>query len=268
MKARELKEKIKNKEITVGYQQFIPSPQITEIGGHAGFDWLWFCLEHGTAGYGAEMENCIRAAEAVGIVPIVRITDPAASFLYMRVLEAGAKGVIVPRVKNKDDVRRAVEEVKFPPHGIHGLCPFSRRWEYGLTCREENDDDYLTHAEEESFVIPIIESRQAVENIDEILSVEGVDFVVWGAVDLAVDMGLLGRKGVKPGKRMQVIEDARRQVLAACDRRGIPLCQVVQNSDLEVADQLIKEGCYMLVSAPDIVMLMNACRKLANVKDK
>ena len=133
-----------------------------------------------------------------GIVPLVRITDPAADWMYMRVLEAGAKGVIIPRVREAADVRRALQQIKYPPLGTHGLCPWGRRFRYGADTEGQNYG-YLDSANEDVLVSVIIETREGFDNLDEILSVDGIDFAIWGPLDMLAAMGFKGREVVPRG---------------------------------------------------------------------
>jgi len=251
----ELKEKIRRKELTIGFCQFMPSPQITEAAGYVGFDWLWLCIEHGTLGFGSDLENCIRAAEATGMVPMVRVTDPAADFIYMKVLEAGAKGVILPRIKTAEELFRAIRQVKFPPFGVHGVCPVARRWKYGVDSRQD-PYGYIAKADSETFVAAIIELKEAIDNLDEILSVEGLDFIIWGPYDLALDMGFLGRGQEVYEEGAKKIDEIRQRVFEACAQKGVPFCQICGTP--ETARKFIAEGVYMLATWPDTRIIVDA----------
>lgn len=247
MNARELKEKIKRKELILGMQQFIPSPQITEIAGLAGFDWLWFCVEHGTSGFGTELENIMRAAENVGIVPFVRITDSTQYWMYQKAMEAGAKGIIAPRIRTKKDAEFAVKQVKWPGgpyNGNHGICPAARRWRYGLDAFRPGKEDFIDRDEAETFVIPLLEDVEAVNNIDEICSVKGIDFIIFGPGDLGMSLGYWGRGKEMWKKGEKVVEELRLKVKKACDRSGVPYCGLCHT--VEEANKLIDEGVYIL----------------------
>ena len=90
MKARELRQRVRNHEMVLGFQQFTPSPTITEIAGLSGFDFAWLCLEHGSTGLGTDLEHLIRACNAADMVPIVRITD-IEHHIIQKSVEMGAK---------------------------------------------------------------------------------------------------------------------------------------------------------------------------------
>lgn len=250
-----LKERIRNKQLSLGFQQFIASPNITEIAGIAGFDWLWFCTEHGSSDYGPGLESCIRAAENVGMVPFVRVTEPRAHFIYMKALEYGAKGVIVPRIRTREDLEFAVKAVKWPGgpyHGNHGRCSSARRWKYG-DYEATDPYDYVNHDEAETFVIPLLETIECMENLDDILSVKGIDFAVFGPGDLGMTLGVRGRGRETQEKGLKLIEEWRKKAMEACARHNVPFCQ--EFDDVESAKRLIEEGLYVLSSNVDAGLL-------------
>lgn len=268
-----LKEKIKKKELNFGFQQFMPSPNVTEVAGIAGFDWLWFCTEHGTSGYGTDMENCIRAAENVGVVPFVRLTEPTDHFMYMKAMEAGAKGVIVPRIESKEDMEFAVKAVKWPggPYdGNHGICGGARRWKYGHVGAVEDPWDYITHDEAETFVIPILETVKAYEDLDAILSVKGIDFAIFGPGDLGMTMGIRGRGKAVWEKGQARMEAYRQQAMKVAKAKGVPICFLFGN--VESAKKAIDEGYYILGSSIDASMfrgfLFDMLNEIKKIKRK
>jgi 2-keto-3-deoxy-L-rhamnonate aldolase RhmA len=183
------------------------------------------------------------------MVPFVRITEPTQHFLYMKAMEAGAKGVIIPRIKTKEDMEFAVKAVKWPGgeyNGTHGICSMTRRWKYG----EVSDVDpyeYVIHDEAETFVIPILETVEAMENLDDILSVKGIDFAIYGYGDLGMTLGVRGRGKAKHDKGMEILEEWRIKTMEACKKNNVPLCQLFW--DVESARKRIEEdGCYILGS--------------------
>jgi 4-hydroxy-2-oxoheptanedioate aldolase len=244
MKARELKEALHNGKVVIGLQQFTPSPVITELAGRAGFDFVWICCEHGPTGYGTELENMVRAANAADVVPIVRITENE-PWMIMKCLDAGAKGIIVPRVKTREDVARAVRACKYPPQGERGCCSASRSfWYYGQSVSRD-----LQTANEEVIVMIIVEQREAVENIRELLQVEGLDAVLFGHGDLSVEMGLRERLEAGDPEAVAILKEARGRVLGACKELGVPFGQLVYSH--EDAERAIAEGATVLNTQPD-----------------
>ncbi len=179
-----LKEKLKAGKLVVGMSDHTGSPAIVEIMGMAGFDYVWIDTEH--TPFGMEtVEELVRAADSVGATPIVRLyeNDP---HLIMRTLDTGSKGIIVPQIRSAEDAQKAVQASRFPPEGSRGMCPGVRASGYLLS----SWNNYWPQANKDTLVVVIIENRQAVNNLDEILSVPGVDAVIPGPADYAQEVGL------------------------------------------------------------------------------
>lgn len=163
------------------------SPANIEILGYAGLDFVLIDTEH-SPNDPAAVENLVRAAEIGGITPIVRVTknDPA---YILRVMDLGARGVLVPQVNSAAEARQAVQAVKYHPCGYRGVAGIVRAARYGFTPMGE----YIADTNENSLVIVQAEDIKAVAALDEILAVEGVDGVLVGPADLSQSMGITGR---------------------------------------------------------------------------
>lgn len=183
-------------------------PASTDICAAAGFDYVILDGEHGRFSR-VEVENHVRAARLHDCIPIVRILENSQT-LIQSMLDVGAQGVMVPHVDTSDDARRAVAATRYSPKGKRGMCPACLAGEYGL-----DDWQQRTQAANENIVVvPIIESRKAVENIEEIVAVDGIDIVNFGPGDLSADMGIdLMREPEK-------LEAQWRKVLGACRAAG------------------------------------------------
>ena len=159
-------------------------PTSTEIVGDAGFDYVVLDNEHGRMGR-IEVENHVRAAEAKNIIPFVRVLKNSQT-LIQSMLDAGAQGIVVPHIDTAADARAAVAASLYAPHGKRGMCPACHAGSYTM-------DDWIARsacANENVMIIPILESRKSIENIEEILAVDGIDVVHFGPGDLSADMGI------------------------------------------------------------------------------
>ncbi len=187
MRKNVTKEKIKNGEVVVGTFVTFPSATIVEICGHAGFDFVVLDAEHGPLSPG-DCEDLVRAADVTGMTSIVRVTknDPK---IILRYMDIGAQGVQIPMVKTADDARRAVEAVKYYPHGKRGMGG-ARASAWGM---KGGFGNYLVESNQETLVIIQIETKEAVDNITEIVSVEGVDAVLIGRLDLSQAFEIPGK---------------------------------------------------------------------------
>lgn len=179
-----LKEKLRKNDPTIGSWITLASPSVAEIMGRAGFDWLTVDMEHSAITM-RDAQQLIQVIGSAGCVPLVRVGDNDPN-LIKRVMDAGAGGVIVPMVNSREDAQRAVSAVKYPPEGTRGVG-LARAQDYGF-----GFEKYKDWLKEESVVIVQIEHIDAVNNLEEILKVEGVDGFIVGPYDLS---GSLGRPG-------------------------------------------------------------------------
>lgn len=182
-----LKQKMKNHELITGCMIPAALPALVEISALAGFDFVFLDAEQGPLSE-KDCEALILAAEARGIVPLVRVPQNAPE-VVLRYMDVGAMGIIMPGVRNRGEAERVVRSVKYSPRGERGLT-LSRAFDYGM---RGPMGEYVAEANRQTVVLAIIESREAVENIREILSVEGLDGVIMGAGDLSQDLGFPGQ---------------------------------------------------------------------------
>ncbi len=180
-----LKNKLRNNDLAIGGWVMVGHPASAEIMARAGFDWVCVDLEH-TAIDINTAENLIRAIEFGGSTPLVRLTNNDEN-LIKRVMDSGAHGIIVPMVKAAQDMQVAVNAVYYPPRGSRGVG-LARAQKYGA-----DFTGYQEWLENEAVVIAQIEHIDAVDNLEEILSIEGVDGYFLGPYDLSASMGLTGQ---------------------------------------------------------------------------
>ncbi|HEU0217816.1 MAG TPA: aldolase/citrate lyase family protein [Stellaceae bacterium] len=164
----------------------IADPQIVEIIGLAGFDAAFIDMEH-TSFDLRDIQLMVMAAERAGVTPIVRTPgfDPA---FILRLLDMGVQGVQVPHVSSADTAREAVKAVRYPPQGERGMAAASRAADYGKTRLL----DHMAASNNEITLACMIEDMEAVENIDAIAAVEGVDLLAVGPSDLSRSLGVSG----------------------------------------------------------------------------
>jgi 4-hydroxy-2-oxoheptanedioate aldolase len=176
--------KLKNGETVLGMLTPIYDPAVVELIGHLGFDCYMMDCEHG-AGTPVQAEHLARTCEAVGLTPLARVrsADPK---LLLQFLDAGIMGVMMPSVASVDDVKRLVEGVKYPPLGRRGIAPV-RANDYLLGSMSQAD--YVRFSNEQTLVLPQIETMEAVNNLDSLLQIEGVDGYFVGPRDLSMSMG-------------------------------------------------------------------------------
>jgi 4-hydroxy-2-oxoheptanedioate aldolase len=188
MKTNAMKQKLVAGKPVFGMSMMIPSPQVVEMAAELGFDWVLLDCEHGTLSL-ESVELLCMAADAHGITPIARPAVNAHEAIAP-LLDRGAMGVQVPHVNNGEDARRAVEAVKFYPHGKRGMAAGTRPSQYGLS---GSVAAYAEQANRETLVCVQLEEFAAIQNADEILGVDGVDVFFVGPSDLSQSMGFIGR---------------------------------------------------------------------------
>lgn len=191
----------------------IPAPALVEMIGCAGYDFVILDSEH-TGVDPQELENLIRAAEAVDLTPFVRVPESDAGAI-LRALDAGAMGVVVPHVRTPDDLARAVRAARYAPAGMRSLGG-GRVPGFGRLDLSE----YIVRANAEIMVVAMIEDAEGVEALDAILAVPGVDLVLEGAADLSQSYGVPWQT------RHPLVRAALRDIADRCRDHGIPFCAI------------------------------------------
>ena len=228
----------------------IPSSFAAEVMAHAGFDWVCVDMQHGVIGYqqSVEMLQAISTTEAV---PLVRVpwNEPGA---IMKALDAGAYGVIIPMVNSREEAKAAVAACRYPPEGARSYGPVRAAYYGGL--------DYAINANQETCCIPMIETTQALERLDQILSVPGIDAIYVGPADLSMSLGLLPAADNDDSAFVTAIE----KILAGCRRhRVVPGIA----GSVKTAPKRIDQGFLMVAVVTDAAVLAEgAGRDLSEVR--
>lgn len=248
MKTNRVKTMLSEGQACIGGWVTIGHPTVTELMGMVGFDWLLIDCEHGPLSF-ETAQVLLQGMAASESVPFVRVADgdPA---LIKRALDIGAMGVVVPLVNDRDAAERAVKSVKYPPQGIRGIgVPRANR--YGLDFQ-----DYVARANDEIMVIVQIEHADAVSNLEEIVTVPGIDMLFVGPVDLTGSYGHVVMNGAMP----DVVKQALDKIVSTARRANIPLgCWV---PDAEVANQRLAQGFQFIGISTDNLLLVSACQSV------
>lgn len=185
---KSLKDLFKNKQNILGTWADGESSTDIEVAGLSGFDFVIIDDEHGCHNNPNKLD-LVRAAENSDIIPIFRVPGFSYEDSIKKVLDIGASGILVPNISNKEDAEQAVRYSKYAPIGNRGACPYLRSNNYGT---KYGITDYYSKSNEEVTIIFLIENVNAVKNFNEIISVEGLDAVLFGRADLSVSMGIPG----------------------------------------------------------------------------
>lgn len=219
----------------------IPSSFSAEIMAHQGWDTLTVDLQHGVTDY-ASAVAMFTAISTTSTIPIARVPwlDPG---IIMKALDAGAYGIICPMVNCKEDAERFVHACRYPPEGGRSLGPIRATLYAGA--------DYPMKANETIVTLAMIETRQALDRLDEILSVKGLDAVYIGPADLSLSLGCTPTFDDVD----QPVADAIDMVLAKANERGVIPC--IHNGTPEMALKRIARG-FRLVTVGSDARLMTA----------
>ena len=189
MKENLLLRKLKAGEAVFGVMLTFPSAATVEMLGHCGFDWILLDNEHGDITV-SNVEDLVRASELTGITPIVRPVanrpDVIAPFL-----DRGAMGVQVPHVNTSAEAELAVDSVKYHPIGHRGIFSRSRPAEYGFGGSTTN---YVKVANENTLTCIMLEEVEAIDNLESLVKVDGIDVYFIGSGDLSQSMGYPGQQ--------------------------------------------------------------------------
>jgi len=232
-----LKQKLKNNQLTIGSWIMIGHPISVEVMALAGFEWLVIDIEHTSINL-ETTQNLITTIQANGIKALVRVSKNE-EVVIKKILDMGADGIIVPMVNSKEDAIQAVNYAKYPPVGKRGVGLY-RATKYGTKFEE-----YKKWVDEELVIIAQIEHIDAVNNIDEILQVEGIDGTIIGPYDLSGSMGY-------PGEfERDDVKNAVDKVLDKCKEYNIPSGFHVVDTDSSKLQEKINQGCTFLAYGID-----------------
>jgi 2-dehydro-3-deoxyglucarate aldolase len=241
----EFRKQLQSRKILWGTLVSLPVPEITEILVDAGYDWLFIDMEHAPL----EVRDVQRILQAGGesIAGIIRL--PANDPIYIKkAMDIGPAGIMLPLVNSADDARNAVKWSKYPPMGTRSVG-VGRVHHYGAALQQT-----IETANDTTAVIVQVEHIQAVENIDGIVAVPGVDAVLIGPYDLSASMGIPGQ--VADPRVKEAIEKVR----LACQKTGMPLG--IFTASVPFARECAKNGFTLIAVSTDTLMVVDASRKL------
>lgn len=181
---KNLKERLKKETL---YGTFVPFAlgDVTDYTSRLGFDFIIIDNEHGIMNQ-ETIFDMIRAAQCQRTPVLVRCTNSTPDMIH-KVLDMGAEGILVPVINTAEDAREVIKSALYPPKGERGIAYFTRASSYGLI---EDKTEFLKKANEEVFISIQLETGAAIENLDEILEVEGIDMFFIGPNDLAASLGI------------------------------------------------------------------------------
>ena len=226
---------------TVGGWLSLPHAFAAEVMAHTGLDWLCVDMQHGCIDY-ADAVNMLTAISTTATTPLVRVpwNEPA---MIMKVLDAGAYGVIVPMVSNRAEAERAVAACRYPPLGMRSNGP-NRVLLYAGA-------DYQKHANTEVICAVMIETAEGIEKLEEIVSTPGVDAVYIGPTDLALALGLPPVMDNDEPKHVATVN----KILESCKRNKI--VPGIHTASSKFTQRYIDQGFQMVMLGTDRGFMAN-----------
>jgi 2-keto-3-deoxy-L-rhamnonate aldolase RhmA len=255
MKSNRVKDLLSKGETTVGTWITIGNADVAEMIAHMGVDWLLFDMEHAPLDIGT-VQVLMQATSGTEITPFVRVAWNDL-VLIKRALDIGAQGLVIPWVNSEADARRAVQAARYPPKGLRGAGP-RRAAMYGL------DRNYIDDAESKIMIVVQIETSQAVENVEKILHVDGVDAFFIGPRDLSISMG------IQDPRNSSAFNLTVKKLLEAGEKLGVPAGIMCHSTDeIKSATQegfkfiAIGSDCDYLIWGADIALGASGRKRLA-----
>lgn len=247
MRTNQVKEKLKRGEPALGAWLSLPSVPAARIMARLGFDWLVVDMEH-SAQNPVLMGDMVGAiADAGTCAPIVRVPTNSVEW-FKWALDAGAWGVVVPMVNTREEAQRVVEHTKYPPRGSRSIGGAFGPYGFGIT----DWPSYARTANDEIIVTVQIESQQALQNLDDIFSVPGIDVAFVGPNDLHAQLGLTpSSDGAEPE-----FMDALERIKAAARKHSVALG--IFSSNGETSAERVRQGFQMISVTTDISSMIAA----------
>ncbi|MFL5655722.1 MAG: HpcH/HpaI aldolase family protein [Ktedonobacteraceae bacterium] len=250
MRTNQVKEKLKRGEPALGGWLSLPSVHSARIMARLGFDWLVVDMEHSAQNPVLMADMVATIADAGTCAPMVRV--PVNSVEWFKwTLDAGAWGVVVPMVNSREEAQRVVEYAKYPPLGARSIGGAFAPYGFGIT----DWPGYARVANDEIIVTIQIESAQALQNLDEILSVPGIDVAFVGPNDLHAQLGLTpSTEGAEPE-----FTNALERIKAAARKHHV--APGIFSGTGEAAAERIRQGFQMITVTTDISSMISAATR-------
>lgn len=244
MRLNRVKKLWREGKAAVGGWATIPHVLATETMAHTGIDWLCVDMQHGCVDY-SDAVNMLTAISTTNVTPFVRVpwNEPG---VIMKVLDAGAYGVIVPMVSNRAEAERAVAACRYPPQGIRSNGP-NRVLLYAGA-------DYQKHANDEIACVVMVETQEGIEKLEEIVTTPGVDAIYIGPTDLALALGLPPIMDNDDPKHVATVN----RILETCKKHK--KVAAIHTSSSKFTQRYLDQGFQMVMLGADRVVMANAMK--------
>jgi 4-hydroxy-2-oxoheptanedioate aldolase len=251
MKENALKKILSEGKIALNGWLHIPSTWSAELLANQDFDSLTVDLQHGLIDYQMAF-NMIQVINTTETVPLARVAwnEPA---IIMKLLDAGALGIICPMINSRQECEEFIGACRYHPQGYRSLGPTRARFAYGV--------DYADHANEQVLAIAMVETGEALDNLDEIVSTPGLDAVYIGPGDLGLSLGMKERVDNRTPEFLKIMDD----VVEVCRKHDV--IASIYTSDTNYAREIISHGFQLITVMGDTYMLAKmASQTIAEVR--
>lgn len=249
-----LRNVIDKNHYAVGTFLGVSNPSIVEIMGYTGLDFVVIDTEHGPYDT-MPMSDLIQAAESKGMSALVRVADLTHKEIQ-RAVDNGAEGIIIPCLREVDDFRKAVDLCKFAPIGNRGFIKGrgsgfgNEPWAFGTLT------EYMENSNEKVLLLPQCETKEALDNIGEIVQIEGIDGIFIGPFDLSISMGIPGQFDAPE------FSEAVDRILKTCKQAG-KLCMIFTTSTAD-ARKYIEKGFDAVANSIDTIVFGEAYKTMVD----
>lgn len=224
-----------------------PHPRVVKIFAAADFDFVLIEMEHTDFTF-AQVGMLAMLARECGLTPIVRPPGTLNAHDLTRPLDAGAQGLLLPSIDTADQMREIVRATKYHPLGARPMNLKGPHTDYHV----DEPRKVIDHLNRETMLVAMIETRTAIDNLPEIVAVEGLDCVMVGPDDLSQDLGVPGEM------QSPVLLEAFDEIFAVCRERKMPFGLSAQSP--EMAERWLQKGATWIPYQNDAAMVMNAAR--------
>ncbi|MBA7498420.1 5-keto-4-deoxy-D-glucarate aldolase [subsurface metagenome] len=250
MRKNNLKIALKEGRVVFGPFMKFTDPAAVEIMGFAGFNFVIIDEEHGPISL-ESAQNMVRAAESVNIATVIRVGNNEEA-LILRALDIGAQGIEIPQINSKSDAIKAVKSVKYSPQGERGVCRYIRAANYSSMDKFE----YFKSANKETMIIAHIEGVGGINNLNEILSVPGIDVIFIGPYDLSQSLGVPGEVN------NSLVTEKMKEVVLKCKKNKVAVGTFTD--DIKTAKFWVSLGIQYIAFSVDVGILYQAGKNIIN----
>jgi 2-dehydro-3-deoxyglucarate aldolase len=255
LQEKTLRKIIENDELAFGLWIRSEYSDFIEIMALLGFDFVYLDREHTTTEWNT-LKSLTITASYTGLPVMLRV-EKNDEILIRKAYEIGIQGVLVPHICSKEDAEKAVKAAKFPPWGVRGLDTGVRSSKFFV----ENYPEYIEKSNRETVIGAMIEDKEAIDNIDEILSVKGLDFVCFGPTDYSVSIG-------EPGKYDDArIKKAEDEMTFKARKKGVRVLRTA--TDFGTLKEKYDKGVRLFIIGSDMEIFRKGCNdKIKNIVEK